>query len=83
MSAHRGCLKFPVIFTDQVSQSYDAILLTCKAYDLEPATESVAAAVGNDTFIVPLLNGLAAYDALDRRFGAQRVLSEFRISPPA
>lgn len=62
------------ILAEQILQPYDAILLTCKAYDLEAATESIAPAVGDDTFIVPLLNGLAAYDALDQRFGAKRVL---------
>lgn len=58
---------------EEVSQPYDTILLACKAYDLEGAMDSIALAVGEDTLIIPLLNGLSAYDTLDKRFGAHRV----------
>lgn len=58
---------------EEVSHPFDVILLTCKAYDLESATNSIAPAVGEDTLIIPLLNGLAAYDMLDKRFGAHHV----------
>src|SRR5262249_1104526 len=43
-------------------------------YDLDGAIESFAPAVGPDTAIVPLLNGMRHLDALDARFGADRVL---------
>src|SRR5262249_7351106 len=46
----------------------------CKAYDLDAAIESVAPAVGPGTAVVPLLNGLRHLDALDARFGPDRVL---------
>ncbi len=52
----------------------DLILLSCKAYDLDEAMASFAPAVGPDTLILPLLNGMAHMDALDARFGAARVL---------
>jgi 2-dehydropantoate 2-reductase len=54
--------------------SYDIVLLTCKAYDLDSAIEAVAPAVGPDTTIVPLLNGYRHLDTLDARFGAGRVV---------
>lgn len=53
---------------------YDAILLTCKGYDLDAAMEAIAPAVGPDTHILPMLNGLSAYDRLDARFGRERIL---------
>ncbi|RFB79990.1 2-dehydropantoate 2-reductase [Methylovirgula sp. 4M-Z18] len=52
----------------------DAILLSCKAYDLESAMDAIAPAVGENTLIVPLLNGLKHLDALDARFGAKHML---------
>jgi 2-dehydropantoate 2-reductase len=54
--------------------AYDLVLLSCKAYDLESAVESFAAAVGPRTAVLPLLNGMRHLDLLDRRVGAGRVL---------
>lgn len=53
---------------------YDAVLLTCKAYDLGAAMDSIAGAVGPATTIVPLLNGLKHLEALEGRFGRERVV---------
>jgi 2-dehydropantoate 2-reductase len=50
------------------------VLLCCKAYDLESAIDSIAPAVGADSAVLPLLNGLSHLDRLDHRFGAARVL---------
>ena len=52
---------------------FDLVLLACKAYDLDSAIESVAPAVGANTAVLPILNGLLHYDALDARFGRERV----------
>ncbi|MCX5207180.1 ketopantoate reductase family protein [Streptomyces sp. NBC_00237] len=52
---------------------YDLILLTVKATALTPAIEDFAPAVGQDTVILPVLNGLAHLDPLAARFGAHRV----------
>ena len=54
--------------------SYDLILLSCKAYDLETAMDAIAPAVTSTTSIVPLLNGLAHIDRLEAKFGATSVL---------
>jgi len=59
---------------DAVGGPYDLILLACKAYDLEPAMAAIAPAIGPDTVIVPILNGIAHFDALDASFGAPRVM---------
>src|SRR5205085_6037097 len=46
----------------------------CKAFDLEDAIDSFAPAVGPDTAIIPLLNGMRHLDTLDTRFAPERVL---------
>ena len=53
---------------------FDLVLLSCKAYDLDSAMDAIAPAVGPDTTILPLLNGLRHYATLDARFGAGRVV---------
>ena len=53
---------------------YEIVLLTCKAYDLDGAIGAIAPAVERGAAVLPLLNGMAHLDALDRRFGAEKVL---------
>jgi 2-dehydropantoate 2-reductase len=53
---------------------FDLVLLSCKAYDLDDAIASFAAAVGPSTAILPLLNGMRHLDVLQARFGTQAVL---------
>jgi 2-dehydropantoate 2-reductase len=53
---------------------YDLILLAVKAYSLDAAMDDMAPAVGHDTAILPLLNGMRHLDLLGRRFGPGGVL---------
>jgi len=53
---------------------FDLVLVSCKAYDLEGAIAAFAPAVGPDTAILPVVNGMRHLDRLDERFGAGRVL---------
>jgi 2-dehydropantoate 2-reductase len=62
---------------EQLSAPADLVLLTCKAYDLPSAIEAIRPAVGAQTAILPLLNGIAHIDALNRVFGAGCVLGGF------
>lgn len=64
----------PTVGREAVGGPYDLVILTCKAYDLADSVEAVAPAVGPRTVVLPLLNGLAHMEALDARFGAERVL---------
>lgn len=64
----------PTIMTDALRPPFDLILLSCKAYDLAGAIESFAGAVGPNTAILPLLNGMAHMDSLSARFGNGAVL---------
>ncbi len=66
--------RVPVLRAGELDRPFDAILLTCKAYDLQPAMEAIAPAVGPGSVVVPLLNGIAHLDVLDARFGPERVL---------
>ena len=53
---------------------YDAVLLTCKAYDLEAAIVAVAPAVAQEAVVIPMLNGMRHLDRLDLAFGRTAVL---------
>jgi 2-dehydropantoate 2-reductase len=64
----------PYLLTEQLDQPYDLILLSCKAYDLDAAMQAFAAAVGAQTLILPLLNGMAHLERLIARFDAANVL---------
>ncbi len=64
----------PTVMADGLKQHFDAVLLSCKAYDLDDAIASFAPAVGPDTAIIPLLNDMKHLDVLDARFGPERVL---------
>jgi 2-dehydropantoate 2-reductase len=58
----------------QCDGSYDVVLLTCKAYDLESAMDAIAPAMGKRSVIVPVLNGVRHIDVLTEKFGRSRVL---------
>jgi 2-dehydropantoate 2-reductase len=64
----------PTVTADKLSQSFDVILLSCKAYDLAGAEDAFAPAVGAQTAILPILNGMAHLDRLAERFERDRVL---------
>jgi 2-dehydropantoate 2-reductase len=62
------------VLAENLSETFDVVLLSCKAYDLEAAITAFAPAVGPHTAILPLLNGMRHLDFLDGRFGRDRVL---------
>jgi 2-dehydropantoate 2-reductase len=64
----------PTVQADKLAEKFDVVLLSCKAFDLEDAIKSFAPAVGLNTAIIPMLNGMLHLDVLDRRFGHERVL---------
>jgi 2-dehydropantoate 2-reductase len=69
-------LKVQHLVAEQLSSAapFDLILLSCKAYDLDSAIDAIAPAMGANTILLPILNGLRHYEALDNRFGAANVL---------
>jgi 2-dehydropantoate 2-reductase len=58
----------------QVNGSYDVVLLCCKAYDLKEAISVITPAMGDQSVILPLLNGVRHIDVLTQTFGPKRVL---------
>jgi 2-dehydropantoate 2-reductase len=64
----------PIVVASDLRDAYDVVILTCKAYDLDEAIECVGPAVGPETAVLPLLNGMRHLDVLDARFGPDRVL---------
>ena len=72
----KGDANLPVKVVSDATEGgpYDLAILSCKAYDLDSATDTLAPGIGAQTAIVPLLNGVRHLDVLDQRFGADKVL---------
>ena len=64
----------PAVQADKLTERFDVVLLSCKAFDLDDAITSFAPAVGPQSSIIPLLNGIKHLDVLDAKFGRERVL---------
>ena len=64
----------PTVQAGKIDKTFDLVLLSCKAFDLDDAIRSFAPAVGPKTTILPLLNGMSHLDVLDKRFGAGAVI---------
>ena len=62
------------VLASEVQPIYDALILTCKAYDLDAAVASIAPAVAPSGYVLPFLNGIAHIEVLNKKFGPHRVL---------
>src|SRR4051812_22484000 len=71
-----GDLTLPVrsVVASELRPGYDAVLFTCKAYDLDSAMDAIAPAMDGKCVVVPQLNGMAHLAALDARFGRSQVM---------
>ena len=58
----------------EITTPFDVVLLGIKAYALKAAIEDFAPAVGPQTMILPMLNGMRHIDLLVQRFGEAPVL---------
>jgi 2-dehydropantoate 2-reductase len=76
ISSPMGDYRAPVrtVQAEDLRPGWDVVLLTCKAYDLASAIETIRPAVDQQTAIIPVLNGPAHIAALQSAFGADRVL---------
>ncbi|MBD5634467.1 MAG: 2-dehydropantoate 2-reductase, partial [Candidatus Eremiobacteraeota bacterium] len=69
-SPHGNAKIHPQFLTAaDVAAPYDVVLLTVKGYALGRALEDIAPAIGPETTIVPVLNGMRHLDVLRARFG--------------
>jgi 2-dehydropantoate 2-reductase len=74
VSPHGDVTVRPKLVTaDDIDAPYDAVLLAVKAYSLDAAIDDFATAVGPETTIMPVLNGMRHVDILEERFGKKAV----------
>ncbi|MBW9051150.1 2-dehydropantoate 2-reductase [Rhizobium mesosinicum] len=69
-----AALEVKTMLATELQPVFDAVILTCKAYDLQEAMETIAPGLAPTGFVLPLLNGIAQMEALNDRFGKDRVL---------
>ncbi len=76
VTSPHGDIRRPVrtVTGDALTDDYDAVILACKAYDLDDAIAAITPAIGPETRVAPLLNGMRHLDRLDDAFGPERVL---------
>jgi 2-dehydropantoate 2-reductase len=68
-------LKVKTATSETVSADFDLILLAPKAYDLDSALETLSNAIGENTVLLPFLNGIAHMRKLDALYGKRRVMA--------
>jgi 2-dehydropantoate 2-reductase len=75
VSPHGDAVLSPkVVSAEEIDTPYDLVFLSVKAYALEAAMNDFAAAVGPETMILPVLNGIRHIDLLAKRFGEHAVI---------
>ena len=75
MSPHGDATIHPKVKTAGVLDGpYDAVLLSVKTFQLEEALDGLTPAIGPDTMILPVLNGMNHMDVLRRRFSPHNVI---------
>ena len=67
-------LAVRTVVAAEVAPVYDAVILTCKAYDLDAAVAAITPAMASNACVLPFLNGIAHIDVLNEKFGRHRVL---------
>jgi 2-dehydropantoate 2-reductase len=67
-------LRPQIVTAVEIRGPFDVVLLTVKAFSLEAALDDLAPAVGPETMILPVLNGMRHVDALIARFGEKPVI---------
>jgi 2-dehydropantoate 2-reductase len=67
-------LRPPLLTAGEVTSTFDLVLVSVKAFALKRAVDDFAPAVGPDTMILPVLNGMLHIDLLAERFGGRAVL---------
>ena len=75
ISPHGDAVLTPkLVSAEEIDTPYDLVFLSVKAYALELAMNDFAAAVGQETMIFPVLNGMRHVDLLTKRFGDHPVI---------
>lgn len=66
-----------VVTAETLNQFYDVIFLSVKGFSLQSAMADIAPAVGPETIIFPVLNGMSHMDILTKRFSSHNVIGGF------
>src|SRR6266436_4955734 len=75
ISPHGDAVLTPkLVSAAEIDTPYDLVFVSVKAYALEAAMSDFAAAVGPETMIFPVLNGMRHIDLLAKRFGEHAVI---------
>jgi len=75
VSPHGDATLTPQLVTaGHIASTYDVVLLSVKAYALDRALDDLAPAVGTDSMVLPVLNGMRHLEVLTKRFGEEPVL---------
>jgi 2-dehydropantoate 2-reductase len=72
----KGDTQLPVktIVAGDTSGPYDLVILTTKAYHLNEVLPTITPYIGENSTVLPLLNGIAHFDMLKEYFGEERIL---------
>lgn len=63
-----------LVTAGQITDPYDVVILTVKAYSLDAALTDLAPAVGPQTMILPVLNGMRHVELIRARFGSHALI---------
>ena len=63
-----------LVTADEISQPYDLVLLTLKGLQLEEGIVNLAPAIGAETVILPVLNGMRHMEVLAERFSPRNLV---------
>jgi len=75
ISPHGDAVLSPkLVSAEEIDTPYDLVFVSVKAYALEAAMNDFAVAVGRQTMILPVLNGMRHIDLLAKRFGDHAVI---------
>jgi 2-dehydropantoate 2-reductase len=75
ISPHGDVTIWPnLVFAGEIAAPFDAVLVAVKAFSLESALDDLAGAVGPETMILPVLNGMRHLNTLGARFGKNSVV---------
>jgi 2-dehydropantoate 2-reductase len=67
-------LQVNTILAGEAARKFDVVLVTCKAYDLQSATEAIERHVEDGALALPVMNGMAHIEHLRERLGHGRVV---------
>ena len=67
-------VRIRTVTAADIRNPFDVVFVSVKSYSLKEAMDQFAPAIGSDSMILPILNGIGHVDRLTERFGAAAVL---------